>query len=69
MDWKNYLAYILLASDMRANFLWAFPQRKKNKHKLKLKIAFDVEKREKETSLRQKCQSIALLLPTLLKLR
>ena len=54
MDWENYLAYILLASDMRANFLGAFPQRKKNKHKLKLKIAFDVEKREKETRLRQK---------------
>ena len=25
MDWENYLAYILLVSDMRANFLWAFP--------------------------------------------
>ena len=33
MDWENYLAYILLASDMRANFLWAFGQRKKNKAK------------------------------------
>ena len=38
MDWENYLAYILLASDMMANFLWAFRQRKKNKHKLKIAL-------------------------------
>ena len=48
MDWKNYLAYILLASDMRANFLWAFCQRKKNKHKLKLKIALHCKKNRKK---------------------
>ena len=54
MDWENYLAYILLASDMRANFLGAFPQRKKNKHKLKLKIALHCRKTGKRNKFEAK---------------
>ena len=43
MDWENYLAYILLASDMRANFLWAFPSEKNKQTQTNAKDCIEVD--------------------------